>query len=210
MCKFNQNLFIISIILCFVWLKSFKSLNAAPIDYALLDDLISNDESTNDFDVAYDQRQNGTENLRLRIDGLILAFPSAASSQASSMAASLATNYLLQLATAEDDDNEDEIPDSFASLLKNSNSDNIVTAPTVPTEKEQSLNKDERLTKKKVIVRTESPKESTVKRVIGLNVKDDLVADLAAAQRINPINDAEDSKLVVVPVKKIQSRRKNK
>lgn len=210
MCKFNQNLFIISIILCFVWLKSFKSLNAAPIDYALLDDLISNDESTNDFDVAYDQRQNGTENLRLRIDGLILAFPSAASSQASSMAANLATNYLLQLATAEDDDNEDEIPDSFASLLKNSNSDNIVTAPTVPTEKEQSLNKDERLTKKKVIVRTESPKESTVKRVIGLNVKDDLVADLAAAQRINPINDAEDSKLVVVPVKKIQSRRKNK
>lgn len=196
--------------MCFVWLKSFKSLNAAPIDYALLDDLISNDESTNDFDVAYDQRQNGTENLRLRIDGLILAFPSAASSQASSMAASLATNYLLQLATAEDDDNEDEIPDSFASLLKNSNSDNIVTAPTVPTEKEQSLNKDERLTKKKVIVRTESPKESTVKRVIGLNVKDDLVADLAAAQRINPINDAEDSKLVVVPVKKIQSRRKNK
>lgn len=196
--------------MCFVWLKSFKSLNAAPIDYALLDDLISNDESTNDFDVAYDQRQNGTENLRLRIDGLILAFPSAASSQASSMAASLATNYLLQLATAEDDDNEDEIPDSFASLLKNSNSDNIVTAPTVPTEKEQSLNKDERLTKKKVIVRAESPKESTVKRVIGLNVKDDLVADLAAAQRINPINDAEDSKLVVVPVKKIQSRRKNK
>lgn len=196
--------------MCFVWLTSLESLNAAPIDYALLEDLVNNDESTNDFDVAYDQRQNGTENLRLRIDGLILAFPSAASSQASSMAANLAANYLLQLATAEDDDNEDEIPDNFASLLKNSNSDNIVTAPTVPTEKEQSLNKDERLTKKKVIVRTENPKESTVKRVIALNVKDDLVADLAADQRINPINDADDSKLVVVPVKKIQSRRKNK
>ncbi|XP_055296397.1 uncharacterized protein LOC129565473 [Sitodiplosis mosellana] len=201
MCKFNQNLFIVW---CSLWLVLlFKTYNASPLDFMLLDDLIDEPGNEPDHDLTYDQRQNGTENIRLNIDGVIIAFPSSSSSQASNAAGSLATNYLLQLAAgaADDDDDSDYFP-----FVKNANNENGVTAPSAASEKETA---EQAKDKKKITSIPEPTKDNSVKRVVIVKeaVKNEAVA--VPPQHVDPVVD-EQSNLDVVPVKKIQSRRKNK
>lgn len=201
MCKFNQNLFIVW---CSVWFVLIKIYHASPVDFMLLDELIG-DEAGNepDHDLTYDQRQNGTENIRLRIDGVIVAVPSSSSGQASSAVGNLATNYLLQLAAgAEDDDDSDYFP-----FVKNANNENGVTAPSTASETAEQA-KD----KKKIASKPEATKDNSVKRVVIVKEGVKNEAGDTTPQRVDPVAVVdEQSKLdVVVPVKKIQSRRKNK
>lgn len=206
MCKFNQNLFIVW---CSIWLVLVKVYNAYPVDFMLLDELIDEPGNESDHDLTYDQRQNGTENIRLHIDGVIVALPSSSSNQASSSVGNLAANYLLQLAAgAEDDDDSDYFP-----FVKNANNENGVTAPSAANEKETI---EQAKDKKKITSKPEQPaKENSVKRVVIVKpegVKNEAAVDVPLPQRVvDPVADLdEQSKLEVIPVKKIQSRRKNK
>lgn len=196
MCKFNQNLFITIFFLAII-----KTFNAYPVDYALLDDLIADPGSDVDRDLTYDQRQNGTENLRLRVDGVVIAFPQSVQSQMSNSVGNLAANYLLQLAAAaEDDDDGDYDP-----FLKNSNHEHGITAPSATGEK------DDKNTKKKSSPGSPKDpiKENSLKRVVYVRepVKEE-VSDVAAQH--SAAVPEEQSKFEVIPMKKVQSRRKNK
>lgn len=199
MCKFNQNLFIVTILWYSTWLIAMKTVHASPIfDYLFVDD---DDVSGGDYDMTFDQRQNGTENIRLKIDGVLLAFPSSSSSQASSAAGNLAANYLLQLAASGDDDD-----DEYFNFGKNVNAETGVTAQ--PVEKNTEAVRVQEQYKKKIVAKQpEHIKENSVKRVPV--VKDEKVGETDIIQRTNPIVE-ESSKIAVIPVKKIQSRRKNK
>lgn len=192
-----------------VWLALIQTLNAAPVDYLFLDDLIDDDSNhAGDYDMTFDQRQNGTENIRLRIDGVIVAFPSSASSSAGSMAGNVAANYLLQLAAGADDDDNTESLDEYLSLLKSSNNPSV-SSTTVAAEKAvETTTKDEKLLKKKVIVIP--VKESEIKRVTV--TKDDSEKSETSNDVLKnaAVTNDEQIRPVVVPVKKIQSRRRNK
>lgn len=205
MCKFNQNLFIVW---CSIWLVLIKVYNASPVDFMLLDDLLDDSSNQQDHDLTYDQRQNGTENIRLRVDGVIIAFPSSSSSQASNTAGNLAANYLLQLAANADDDGDDG---DYFPFVKNSNNENGVTAPSLSNERESDEAAKDDKTKKKTVTKLEPSKDNSLKRVVIVNgAKDEVQA--TKPQNVSPVAAIvdEQSKLDVIPVKKIQSRRKNK
>lgn len=197
MCKFNQNLFV-----TIFFLALFKTLNAYPVDYSLLDDLIDDPTYDSDRDLTYDQRQNGTENFRLRVDGVVIAVPQSASSQASSSIGNLAANYLLQLAAATEEDEDGD----FSPFLKNSNNENGVTAPTA--------DKDDKNIKKKATPGSPKDpiKDNQLKRVVYLkdaanNEQSNVVVQPSTAVDVVP---QEQSKFEVIPIRKVQSRRKNK
>lgn len=52
-----------------------------------------------DYDLHYDQRQHGSENYRLNVDGVMMTVPAASETTLGSLSA-MATNYLLDLAAA--------------------------------------------------------------------------------------------------------------
>lgn len=200
MCKFNQNLFI-----TIFFLALFKTLNAYPVDYSLLDDLIDDPLNDSDRDLTYDQRQNGTENFRLRVDGVVVAVPQSSSSQASSSIGNLAANYLLQLAAASE---EDEDGDYFP-FLKNSNNENGVTAPPAAngekedknTKKKSSPGSPKDPIKENQLKRVAYPKDPVNNEQLNAAVQQSTVADVVPQ---------EQSKFEVIPIRKVQSRRKNK
>lgn len=196
MCKFNQNLFIATLFWCGIWLALSNQSSASPIDLMGIDDFIDEPTNEGDHDLTYDQRQNGTENIRLNLNGVVIAFPSASSSQASSAVGSLAANYLLQLA-AGDDDSDDA---NYFPFVKNANNQNGVTAPTADAIE---------LSKKKNVPKLEHSKDNTKRVVIVKEGAKDGVE--STPPRPSPtIATEEQFKLDVVPVKKVQSRRKNK
>lgn len=182
------------------------SYSASPIDFTLLDDLID-EPAPADHDLTYDQRQNGTENIRLNVDGVIIAFPSAASSQASSMVGSAAINYLIPLLAGGDDDSSDDA--DYFPFVKNANTENGVTAPSPANDKEPAEQVKE-LSKKKVAFKPEPTKDNHVKQrvvIVKEGAKDE------SADFVGPVESAvpeEQSKFEVIPIKKVQSRRKNK
>jgi len=95
MCKFNQ--FSALFIICCAQLIQISV--TSPLGTLLFDDYV--DEQTGgDYDLHYDERQNGTENYRLHINGVVIALPGASSSALGSIG-SLASNYLLELAEAQ-------------------------------------------------------------------------------------------------------------
>lgn len=208
MCKFNQNLFLITI----CGLALIKMFMASPVDLTFLDDLMdgggSEYEISPERDLKFDRRQNGTENLRLNVDGVIIAFPASTSSQATNAVSNLAANYLLQLAAADDDDDNDYFP-----FLKNANHENGITAPNDKGTATAQSPKDDKNSKKKSSppgAPKEPTKDSDTKRnvaVVKENVKDTAeVADVA----ITTVEQQQQPKIEVIPAKKVQSRRKNK
>lgn len=117
MWKLSNQLLLVSLVF-------FISIAASPIDFLFSD---SEDNSRSELrasDLRYDQRQNGTENIRLRVDGVLIALPSsvAQSGAISGGTAALASEYLLQLAGAtidddsndHDDDDENDVADNIA------------------------------------------------------------------------------------------------
>lgn len=211
MSKFSD-LFLVSIAWCFIGLASVQ---AAPVDYLLLDGL-NNDEPAGDYDMLYDQRQNGTENFRLNVDGVIMAFPAAASSQASNAAANVAANYLLQLASSlddEDDDNDDSGNLNYFNFVKNANKEGDVTTAAAadaksPSPAQQQVTSDEKTSAKSAA--EYSTESITVDSVAALNAKRESAADVVAQRISSMAADENAPKMVVVPVKKVQGRRKNK
>lgn len=198
MCKFNQNLFLISI--CgFAVIEMFA---AAPVDFAFLDDLMDGPsyELDRNHDLKYDQRQNGTENLRLNVDGVIIAFPASTSNQATSAATNLAANYLLQLAAASDEDDDGDYLPFLKNNANNANNENAVTATHDKGTVAAHALKDDKNSKKK-----SSPKEPAKVVVVKEVVE---VADPAASQPT--VEQQQQAKVDVIPAKKVQSRRKNK
>lgn len=80
MCKFNNNLFAIYVLAFGLIITLIQSTNASPVDFLLFDDY--DEEPTGpaqDYDLHYDQRQNGTGNFRLHIDGVVIGVPSSGS-----------------------------------------------------------------------------------------------------------------------------------
>lgn len=208
MCKFNQNLFLITI----CGFALIELLTASPVDLSFLDDLMdgpSYDINPN-HDIKYDQRQNGTENLRLNVDGVIIAFPASTSNQATSAATNLAANYLLQLAAASEEDEDGD----FSPFFKNSQHDNgIAVSNDKETVAAQAL-KDDKNSKKKSSPPGAPTKVIAVKEIVQ-NADVSEVADAAAAvgqQVVVPTveQQQQQAKIEVIPVKKVQSRRKNK
>lgn len=115
MCKFHNKLFMFVLLtIGLALLISPAAVNCTPIE-TLLEEYLDAaaaqaQQADNDYDIQYDERQNGTENYRLKIDGVVIGIPGASSNSIGSLGL-LATNYLAQLATAasyEDEDNDNE------------------------------------------------------------------------------------------------------
>lgn len=79
-----------------------RVVTSSPLDVLLDEFLGASDEDAagdNEPDIHYDQRQSGTENYRLTVDGLVIAAP-AASEDAIGSFGLIATNYMANLAAA--------------------------------------------------------------------------------------------------------------
>lgn len=77
MCKFNNNLFAIYVLTFGLVITLIQSANGNPIDFLLFDDYDEEPAGqAQDYDLHYDQRQNGTGNFRLHIDGVVIGVPS--------------------------------------------------------------------------------------------------------------------------------------
>lgn len=93
MCKFNQ------LLLLFVCCAQLTQISvSSPLGTLLFDDYVD-EQTDDDYDLHYDERQNGTENYRLNINGVVIAVPGASTNAMSSIGL-LASNYLLELAEA--------------------------------------------------------------------------------------------------------------
>lgn len=93
MCKFNQFL---ALFVC--WAQLIQISVTSPLGTLLFDDYVD-EQIDGDYDLHYDERQNGTENYRLNINGVVIAVPGPSSNAMSSIGL-LASNYLLELAEA--------------------------------------------------------------------------------------------------------------
>jgi len=93
MCKFNQ---LIVLFICCAQLIEIGV--TSPLGTLLFDDYVD-EQPDGDYDLHYDERQNGTENYRLNIKGVVIALPGASSNAMNSIGL-LASNYLLELAEA--------------------------------------------------------------------------------------------------------------
>lgn len=178
--------------------------SASPVDFSFLDDLMDGPsyEIDQNRDLKFDQRQNGTENLRLNVDGVVIAFPASTSNHAANAAANVAANYLLQLASTSDEDDEGD----YFPFLKNANNENAVAASHDKESLAAHALKDDKNSKKKSSP-PGSPKEPAKVVVVKDFVKNgDEVADAAIGQQA--IEQQQQAKIDVVPVKKVQSRRK--
>lgn len=102
MCKLNNSILVLILLNVFV----INVINSTPLGGIFNDDEYSDE----DFDLHYDERQKGTENLRLRIDGVVLGIPASGSSSMGSstdLFSSLAAEILAMNNENEDeDDNE--------------------------------------------------------------------------------------------------------
>lgn len=114
MLKFRvKALAILTVVLC----HAVTVISASPIDYLLFGD--EDDETAdaaNDYDLRYDQRQNGTANVRLRLDGIVIAAPSSKTNQLAASAGDTALDYLFDLVpliALGDQDNVDVDSDEY-------------------------------------------------------------------------------------------------
>lgn len=112
------------------------------------------------------------------------------------------------MAAAADDDEDDD--DKYFNF-KNANTDvGVSAAPAIEKSAAEPIRYQEQIKKKVVAVKQqpEPIKENSIRRVAVKESVKDADADVAL-QRTNPVVE-ENSKIAVIPVKKIQSRRKNK
>lgn len=107
MCKFNQ--FLVLFVCCAQFIQISVT---SPLGTLLFDDYLD-EQADDDYDLHYDERQNGTENYRLNINGVVIAVPGASSNAMSSVGL-LASNYLLELAEAAAAANEESNSDHGA------------------------------------------------------------------------------------------------
>lgn len=101
MCKLNNSILVLILLNVFV----INVINSTPLGGIFNDD----EYSEEDFDLHYDERQKGTENLRLRIDGVVLGIPASGSSSMGSstdLFSSLAAEILAMNENEDEDDNE--------------------------------------------------------------------------------------------------------
>jgi hypothetical protein len=73
MCKFNNHLFTFSILINVLLIGTVQSASLGEYFEELLKQVVAPE---NDYDIIYDQRQNGSENYRLSIDGVFVGVPS--------------------------------------------------------------------------------------------------------------------------------------
>lgn len=99
MCKLNNSIIVLVSLSVFV----VKVLNAAPLA-GFFDEY-----SDEDFDLHYDERQKGTENLRLRIDGVVLGIPSSGDMGGSSDLISSLAAEIMAMNDEEEDEDDNEI-----------------------------------------------------------------------------------------------------
>lgn len=210
MCKFNNNLFIISVLWYSVWLFLTKITisNGHPLDALLADDYI--DEDSVDYDLFYDQRQNGTENFRVRIDGVMIALPSSMGGQAANLASSVSTDYLLALASSKDSDEDKEEYDkddvNLIDYLKYQKS-----AANKATADQSTENPDKEQNKDKTIKKDPNPseagdsqnKDESTKIVEEKPSKDENLSELRSNFSVGKINKKHGEQ-------KDQGRRRNK
>lgn len=99
-----------------------KRSSGSPIEQLLSDFLDDASDSQPDFgddyELHFDQRQNGTENYRLNVDGVLIAVPAASQSSIGSLGL-LASSYLMDFADAtgngdDEDDDDDNLTENEA------------------------------------------------------------------------------------------------
>lgn len=211
MCKFNNNLFIISFLWYSLWLLAthVTILNGHPLDALLADDYV--DEDTADYDLYYDQRQNGTENFRLRIDGVVIALPASMGGQAASIASSVSTDYLLALASNKDSDedkDDDKNDDNFIDYFKYQKSaGNKVTADNSQLVEQADKDENKEKTVKKDIKPSEvadnQNKDVSTKLIKETPSKEENLSELQNNANIGKTNKKRTEN-------KSQGRRRNK
>lgn len=139
MCKFSNKLFAISVLLS---LATHSTYGASLFEY--IDAGLSGENNKADYDLTYDQRQNGSENLRLNIDGVLIAVPasSASSPAASSAFTDAASNILLTTLLGFDyDDKSADIPADESPIAAETDTKQKEPAPVATVEGEKSQEK---------------------------------------------------------------------
>lgn len=101
MCKLNNSVLVLILLNVFV----IKVIDSSPLAHIFNDDEYSDE----DFDLHYDERQKGTENLRLRIDGVVLGLPASSSVGGSSDLFSSLAAEILAMNNENEDDDDNEI-----------------------------------------------------------------------------------------------------
>lgn len=139
MCKFTNKLFAISVVLLIATRSTSGSPFGSLFDY--LDDNngpVYDDVNRGDYDLRYDQRQNGTENVRLNVDGVLIAIPSSSSSSSPSSSSSSFTNIAtdLLISTLLGSDYDDKSADIAADDSPNA-SDSDVKSQKEPIQTEK-------------------------------------------------------------------------
>ncbi|XP_058454779.1 uncharacterized protein LOC131432487 [Malaya genurostris] len=100
MCKYTNGLFWITVFIA-ITLVGGSPVLTYDDDY---------DSAEDDYDVVFDQRQNGTENVRVSVDGIVIAVPAPpAQSDISTLAGAAFLEVLnAQLATLDNDSSDEE------------------------------------------------------------------------------------------------------
>uniref|UniRef100_A0A182JSQ2 Uncharacterized protein n=1 Tax=Anopheles christyi TaxID=43041 RepID=A0A182JSQ2_9DIPT len=108
-------------------------IDSLPISSFLDDDSDYDDSFENDYDLVFDQRQNGTANVRVSVDGVMFALPAPEMSPSASLAgATLLDLFASQLAaTGESEDDSSE--ESYGSITGSSSSSAGTSSSTSPT-----------------------------------------------------------------------------
>lgn len=120
MCKYNSKLF------WFCWVGALSLVCGFPVLY---DDDYNSAED--DYDVIFDQRQNGTENVRLSVDGIMIAVPAPPSqSDIPTLASSALLHILSSQVGSLDSDSSEEEPIKATTTSTTTTTTTTTVAPT--------------------------------------------------------------------------------
>lgn len=121
MCKYNSRLF------WFCWVGTLSLVCGFPV--LTYDDDYNSAED--DYDVIFDQRQNGTENVRLSVDGIMIAVPAPPSqSDISTLASSALLDILSSQVGSLDSDSSEEEPSKSTTTSTTTTTTTTTPAPT--------------------------------------------------------------------------------
>ncbi|XP_050072335.1 uncharacterized protein LOC126560418 [Anopheles maculipalpis] len=92
-------------------------IDSLPLTTFLDDDSDYDDSFENDYDLVFDQRQNGTANVRVSVDGVMLALPAPEMSPSATLAgATLLDLFASQLAAAGEGEEDDSSEETYGTI----------------------------------------------------------------------------------------------
>ncbi|XP_040166202.1 endochitinase A-like [Anopheles arabiensis] len=104
-------------------------IHSLPIPSILDDDSDYDDSYEYDYDIVFDQRQNGTANVHVSVDGVMLALPAPEMPPSASLAgATLLDLFASQLAAAGDGSEDDSSEEAYGTISGSSSSSSTGTS----------------------------------------------------------------------------------